>query len=105
MKVADNVRWVSDYVDGSGGLGVAVGVVASGGNLVASRTDSAGTAMLYNAPDGTTSDVTDYSQAEDPGGRMWVDLTFGRFAGTYALEYRPTGVLLLGSGTSIQVGG
>jgi hypothetical protein len=105
MKVADNVRWVSDYVDASGGLGVAVGMVASGGNLVASRTDSTGVAMLYNAPDGTTSDVTDYSQAEDPSGRMWVDVTFGRFAGTSALEYRPSGVVLFGNGTSIQVGG
>jgi hypothetical protein len=62
-------------------------------------------AQLYDAPDGSTQDVTDYSQAEDLSGQVWVDVTFGRFAGTYALEFRPTGVLLLGSGTSIQVGG
>ncbi len=104
-KLGDNVRWVSNYVDVNGALGIAFGQVVTGGNLVATRSDSTGTVMLYNAPDGSTQDVTDYSQAEDPSGRVWVDVTFGRFAGTYALEYRPTGALLLGSGTSIQVGG
>jgi hypothetical protein len=105
MKLADNVRWVSNYVDPNGGLGIAVGMVVTGGNLVAFRSDSTGSTPLYDAPDGSTQDVTDYSQAEDLGGHVWVDVTFGRFAGTYALEYRPTGVMLLGSSTSIQVGG
>jgi len=53
---ATNVRWVSDYIDVNGNLGTAMGVI-SGGNLIASRTDSTGTFALYNAPDAATQDV------------------------------------------------
>ena len=103
-KIADSVRWVSNYVDPNGELGVAVGVISGGGNLVAFRGDSLGSTVLYNAPDGATQDLTDYCQAEDLSGRLLLITTYGRFAGTYALESFTTGTIVLGE-TSIQVGG
>jgi hypothetical protein len=103
--LASNVRWVSNYVDVNGGLGIAVGIISGGGNLVAYRQDTTGSFLLYNSPDGATQDLTDYSQAEGLNGELLVGVTFGRFAGTYSILYTPGGGYTLGDGTSIQVGG
>jgi hypothetical protein len=104
-KLADNVRWVSNYVDPNGGLGIAVGIVSSGGNLVAFRSDTTGTALLYNSPNAATQDITDYCQTSGPNGAVLSIITFGRFAGTYAVETYTTGAVILGDGTNIMVGG
>ncbi len=103
-KLADNARWVSAYVDANGGLGIAAGVL-SGGALVVLRNDTLGSTVLYNSPDGATLGVTDYSQASDLNGRVLTIVTYGRFAGTYALETFTTGTIILGNGTNILVGG
>jgi hypothetical protein len=103
-KIADNVRWATAYVDTNGGLGLAFGAIG-GGNLVVFRYDTTVNIVLYNSPDGATQDLTDYSQAEDLNGHVWVDTTYGRFAGTYALESRPTGTILIGTGSDILIGG
>lgn len=104
-KLADNVRWATAYLDTNGGFGLAFGAIASSGNLVVFRYDTTVSIVLYNSPDGATQDLTDYSQAEDLNGHVWVDTTYGRFAGTYALESRPTGTILIGTGSDVQVGG
>jgi hypothetical protein len=104
-QLSTDARWVSNYVDPNGGLGIAVGLI-SGGNLVAFRQDSTGSFLLYNSPDGATQDITDYGQTTDPiSGAVWSVVTHGRFAGTYAIEYRPTGAVTIGSGFDILVGG
>jgi hypothetical protein len=103
--LSTNARWVSNYVDPNGGLGIAVGLI-TGGNLVAFRQDSTGSFLLYNAPDGATQDITDYGQTTDPiTGAIWSVVTHGRFAGTYAIESRPTGAVTIGNGADILVGG
>jgi hypothetical protein len=101
-----NARWATAYLDANGGLGIAVGIFASNGNLVAFRNDSIGNFLLYNSPDGATQDITDYGQTIDPTtGAVWSDITFGRFAGTYAIESRPTGQVTIGDGMNIRIGG
>ena len=100
----NNVRWATVYVDAKGQVGHASGLIIAG-NLVASRTDSTGTYQLYNAPDGATQDITDYFQTRDKRGRVLVDITFGRFAGTYALQFSNSSVVAIGSGSDIAVGG
>jgi len=105
VLIPDNVRWATVYLDRNGKIGHASGVVAAGGNLVVTREDSTGTRQLYNSPDGATQDMTDYSQTRSKTGRVVTDITFGRFAGTYTLEFRSSGIVMIGNGTDIGVGG
>ena len=86
-------------------VGLAFGFINATGNLVVLKSDSTGSRKLYNAPDGETQNITDYSQTIDPQGHAVADITFGRFAGTYALHFTSTGVSMIGDGTNIRVGG
>jgi len=99
-----NVRWVNDYVDVNGNIGTALGQIVAGGNLLVTRSDSTGSATLHNAPDGATQDITDYGQTTF-NGKTVADVTFGRFAGTNALEFDDNGAHLIGNGTDVKVGG
>ena len=103
--VSATARWVSTYLDVNGGLGMAFGEVDGSGNLVVTRSDSTGSVRLYKAPNGATQDITDYSQTSNSFGQVVVNITFGRFAGSYSLQFGPTGTSLVGNGTNIQVGG
>ena len=49
--------------------------------------------------------MTDYSQTVDPSGRVVVDITLGRFAGTYTLHFTAAGVVTIGNGKNILAGG
>ena len=102
--VSTTARWVSTYRDVNGGLGIAFGEVTAG-NLVVTRSDTTGSVKLYKAPDGATQDLTDYSQTSSPNGQLVITVTFGRFAGTYALQFGPSGTTMIGNGISIKVGG
>jgi hypothetical protein len=95
-QIGSSVRWATVYVDAKGNLGNAVGFVTAQANLFAFRNDSTGNALLYNSPDGTTQDLTDYSQSLTSTGQAVIDVTFGRFAGTYSLEFTGNSVIALG---------
>jgi hypothetical protein len=97
------VRWASAFVAANGQVGLAKGKIVAG-NLVVTRKLGAVTRTLYNSPDGATQDITAYSEASF-NGQTVIDFTFGRFAGTYDLRFRQNTVTMLGTGTSIQVGG
>ncbi len=88
-----NVRWVSTYQATDGSTGIAVGLMTTGGMLLAEKLDSVnGLAVLYNNPDGVTENITEYTQAVAPAtfGKpavVIIDVTFGRFTGTNVLEF------------------
>ncbi len=108
-RVVDtNVRWASTYTDLKGKTALAYGKILTtgpdSGHLFAQKIDSFGTFLLYNSPDGATQDLTDYYQTSS-GGFTVTHVTFGRFAGTYALQYTLRGVKTIGDGLSIKVGG
>jgi len=99
-----NVRWAATFVAANGQVGLAKGKVAAGGNLVVTRKLGAVTRTLYNSPSGATQDITNYSESSF-NGQTVIDITFGRFAGTYDLRFRQSTLTMLGTGTSILVGG
>jgi hypothetical protein len=102
--IGSNVRWISNFLDAKGKPGLYMGAIDGSGNLVVTRKDSIGTTTVYTSPDGATQDITDVSEARR-GSNVVIDLTFGRFAGTYALQVSRAGVIALGNGTDILVGG
>jgi hypothetical protein len=104
VTVGTNVRWVSNFLDAKGKPGLYMGAIDGSGNLVVTRKDSIGTTTVYNSPDAATQDITDISETRK-GSKVAVDVTFGRFAGTYALQFTAQGMTALGNGTDILVGG
>jgi hypothetical protein len=103
--ISMKARWASTYLDVNGGIGLAFGFVTTANNLVVRKSDSTGSVQLYKAPDGATQDLTDYSQTVNSSGQVIANVTFGRFAGTYSLQFGPTGTTMIGNGTNIMVGG
>jgi hypothetical protein len=102
-----NVRWVSNYVDSAGNIGSVIGVIdAAANHLIVTRSDSLGTGVIYDSPDGATQDLTDYSQTSF-NGKVVVDITTGRFAGAAAYEFASSGTIfkLIGNGSNVLVGG
>jgi hypothetical protein len=104
VTLGSNVRWISNFLDAKGKTGLYMGAIDGSGNLVVTRTDSVGTTTLYNSPNGATQDISDVTEARK-GNQVVIDVTFGRFAGTYALQSTSKGIVALGNGTDIQVGG
>jgi len=102
--LATNCRWVNTYEDIKGGTGIAFGLIAASGNLQCTRVDSTGTVKLYDSPDGATQDLTDFCQTVNTAGVAVSAVTFGRFAGTYSLEFAFNGVNALGN-NNVLVGG
>jgi len=98
------IRWVNTFVDASGRLGLIRGKILASGNLVVTKTIGAAVRTMYNSPDGATQDLTDYSQTTSNGQTVF-DVTFGRFAGTYALHFRGSVGIMFGDGASIKAGG
>lgn len=104
--LATNARWVNAYEAVGGGTGIAFGLIASSGNLQCFVNDASRSMLkIYDSPDGATQDLTDYCQTINSSGAVVAAITHGRFAGTYALEFGPTGVTTLGNGADILVGG
>ena len=98
------IRWVNTFVDASGKIGLIRGKILASGNLVVTKTIGAAVRTMYNSPDGATQDLTDYSQTTSNGQTVF-DVTFGRFAGTYALHFRGSVGIMFGDGASIKAGG